>query len=167
MKRKPLWGLWLLMIIAPVAVFFGVKEKRKLRDKVTGDEITFDDAARSAAAQGKPHISKLRFTPLPNNAGYLVRLSFFNSSPVAEIGAIISSGSSEVIQNTGQSVLKDGDDLDLNCYGRSYCSTTVFNIKKQRQKPIHVHLDWFVTNAAGQNVESRKDVVITPQMKDK
>ncbi len=70
MNRKPLWGLWLLMIVAPVAVFFGVRYWKQLPPPLSPQALEM-------AAQGTPLIGELQIVTVqgkPTSYGTMIQL---------------------------------------------------------------------------------------------
>ncbi len=159
MNRKPSWGLWLLMIVAPVAVFFGIRYWENLPPPLA----PLNASVAQQAAQGTPLISDVRITgdgsnPMKTSFGFDI-CNPTRDKVTARV--VVVSGVSEIIQSPGTAPLKNGSGLGGFSLGNGDAGFQVFyDIKTRRKQPIKLKLYW--THGLQSGV---KNVVITPQMK--
>ena len=160
MKRKPSWALWLLMIVAPIAVFVGINFWKPLPPPLT----PLDQHVAELAARGKPLIGDLRLRRVEGQPNlYNVDIAFCN--PTAEklsLDFAVKSGASELFECAqGVSLnYRDWGNYAKCSLGNFAGSFIITEIKQVRKKPIHFKITWKHGSESGV-----RNVVITPQMK--
>ncbi len=159
MKRKPLWSLWLLVIIAPIAVFVGVNYWKSLPPPLAPQ----DAQTARLAATGTPLIGNMQLAEMQGKSNlYGAFITLCN--PTREklsVDFVVESGSSECFKypKSGSPTYRDGRSF-MGCFiGNGAMQFGIIEIKKIRKKPIILKLRW----KHGQ-VSGVKKVVITPQM---
>ena len=140
MKTKPMWGLWLLVIVAPIAVFIGVNYWKNLP--------YIDPLAVEGAAYGWP-LASLRVSKLNKDINS-VRIHVCNpKASVLKLQMHFLSDYKEVLQ--------DSQDSTPNKNGFKYKTTVAsgcgtlfyFDIKAKRKKPIQLKINWSYEGKSG------------------
>lgn len=157
MNRKPSWGLWLLMIVAPVAVFGGIRYWKSLPPPLSPQALEM-------AAQGTPLIGELQIVTVqgkPTSYGTMILLCNPKREKLS-VSFIVESGASELLKypKGASPIFRDGSPLGTYFTGNGILYFGIVDINRSRTKPIRLKLNW----KHGHNSGSRK-VVITPQMK--
>lgn len=168
MKTKPMWGLWLLMIVAPIAVFMGINYWRNLPPlqthigKIASQPIysvsglTIQEADRL----GLPYFSKVRLSHSKTDNDYY-QVSIINLFPRK-----VNNHRFSIFAITGKPEIKDYKRIRYNQVGggtnlpqRPYTYKFML-IRKNRKKDIVLQIHWQMGIKLGKEV-----VTITPQMK--
>ncbi len=148
MKTKPMWGLWLLMIAAPIALFWGVRTWQRL-------------------FIGEAQLSTQGMSPANMQSGYAFSFKYRNNSSLPfEVRRFIMSGSEEILDWNGKKpnwkTGKNGVDIG-RCTSEPYdgegdCG--IYDVKRNRIKTVVVRLVWKHGDKWG-----GKTLTLTPQMK--
>lgn len=159
MNRKPSWGLWLLMIVAPVAVFFGVRYWKQLPPIFP----LLDRDAKEMAAQGTPLVGDVQLRLGSNSKSY--DANFVLCNPTRDkltVDVVVVSGASELLKypKGAPAVVHDGESIIRWNVGNGVLWFGIVEVKRNRTKPIRFNLNW--KHGADSGV---KNAVITPQMK--
>ncbi len=141
MKNKSSSGLWLLMIIAPIAVF-GIFKKRP--------DVIVDS----------PRLIKLTSFGEQKN---IVGLQFFyhNFSPgEVETNLRIVEGGDQIYVPDGVGKWQNGRVLAKIWFANSDFTSPIIQLNQNRHQTVKIQLDWKTATQAGSQT-----FVITPQMK--
>jgi hypothetical protein len=141
MNRKPLWGLWLLMIVAPLAVV-GIFRKRP-------DVIV-----------EPPRLIKLTAFGEPKNDMELQFLCHNFSSGEVEANFRVIAGADELHVPGGAVKWQDGRVLSKTWFSIPDYAISITAINQNRHQIVKIQLDWKTATQAGSQI-----FVITPQMK--
>ena len=163
MKTKPMWGLWLLMIVAPVAMFVGVNYWKNLPPRFVEvpPPITLPTkmSLEQAKAQQLPYFSDFIIENSTVGAKYL-NLKMTHYFPVHAVDSrfkvVVITGKPEIkdLRNLRYNVVYSGNSLVRRLY-----TQRVVRIKQNRKKNVVFHILW---NMGGKH--GTKSVTIMPQM---
>ena len=164
MKTKPMWGLWLLMIAAPVAVFFSVNHWKNLPPPIP----PLDPSVTQAAAKGHKFIGEVQLYTEPNVKGYSA-MEVFLCNPTRQ-GLFIKLVAAEGYDQLSQAPLlnvasksairvKMGTTFFSGGIGNQFSRHFICYIKSERKKTVRLKMFW----RHGKK-RSIKYLVITPQM---
>ncbi len=166
MNRKPSWGLWLLMIIAPLAVFFGIHtwRNRPLIANTPAENLGIPGVA-DAGIKGAPIVSRVYLYNLTTNTT-TDDIGFYFNNPVQaplSVRVYVVKGAPELTWLGGKKYLyRNGDSLGGIDIGPYRIFRDICGIKKIRKQTIHLQVRWRQGRRTG-----FRDIFITPQMKAK
>lgn len=152
--KKPSWGLWLLVIVAPIAVFFTAKAQVKSPTYVPRTKLVFRPIApqSSTATPGsQAYISNVMFSTdidHPNKTS----VSVFISNPTVmtlEIRPELVAGKLQFCDN-GKMVLWAARSMN---HGKFW--VPFGTIKRWRKEDIHINIHWKLGKSKG-----TEDIVI-------
>ena len=138
MKTKPMWGLWLLMIVAPVAVFISVNYWKNLPPPLP----PLDQQVADLAADGQPLISPMTIAGALGGKTLVPVFSFCNPTRDKLTGKVfIVNGVSEIAK-TPTPAIKNGSLIGERSIGNTAMALFLPEIKAKRRNVIKMTMHW-------------------------